>query len=266
MRHELSHLLDPMDTDASQSKGKMKTLYLIRHAESEENVKFRSLDNVIAAFGAFSLPSWKDVVSSFEIVTDIATQVDPLLSETGMGQVEHMGQKLKESNFLKDKRIELVVHSPMNRARMTSKGLLNCMAPALKDDNVESVVEKEILVERTPAEFFPGNFKSFAARIEEFEEWLLSQEAERIAVVGHSLFFREMLKLDFKFGNCDVWSAQLHASPKEDTSEVYEKEDADGTFPAPLSQKESSPAVRKRWQNLEMVAKCDFVRDDIAGR
>ena len=42
-------------------------------------------------------------------------------------------------------------------------------------------------------------------RIEAFESWLPKQSEETIAVVGHSQYFKAMLGLPYKFGNCDVW-------------------------------------------------------------
>lgn len=47
-------------------------------------------------------------------------------------------------------------------------------------------------------------------RIQQFEEWLLSREEERIVVVGHSNFFRTMLGIvSGGIDNVSFWQATL---------------------------------------------------------
>ena len=131
--------------------------------------------------------------------------------------------------------IELVAHSPLQRARQTSYGMLQCVAPLNNhDDNanhnnpnkpkqqsndptikgcihpsVKRVVELDILSERTPIEWLPIQHDAYTRRIAEFEIWLSQQPEEVIAVVGHSLYFKNMLGLSTKFKNVDVWSLQF---------------------------------------------------------
>lgn len=130
--------------------------------------------------------------------------------------------------------IELVAHSPLQRARQTSYGMLQCVAPAssqsptasqsqqddaIKDNDpiimgckhpsVKRVVELEILSERTPIEWLPIQHDAYTKRIAEFEMWLSQQPEDVIAIVGHSLYFKNMLGLESKFRNVDVWSLQF---------------------------------------------------------
>ena len=124
--------------------------------------------------------------------------------------------------------IQLVAHSPLLRARQTCFGMLRCVAPTSKlNDNfqnkphndplvhgckhpsVQRVVELDMLSERTPMEWFPVQHDAFTKRIAEFEMWLSEQPEEVIAIVGHSLYFKNMLGLESKFRNVDVWSLQF---------------------------------------------------------
>ena len=133
-----------------------------------------------------------------------------------------MGERLRQERFLEDKNVKLIVHSPLLRARKTCHGVLGLVAPEIKSeeitdataDNSESeikhrVVQLENLKERTPSEWLPFSKESYLARINSVVSWLGQQEEDVVAVVGHSQFFKTMLGLDYKFGNCDVWEVQL---------------------------------------------------------
>jgi broad specificity phosphatase PhoE len=189
-----------------------KTIYLIRHAESEENQRMQSLNTVVNSVFRFTLPSSKDVMESLQLL-NVVSQVDTPVSPTGEQQILEMAQILASQDFLKE--VDLVMHSPLQRARDTSKGLLQCLAgnatiEELKHMEVSRVIETPLLVERTPTEWLPGQLETtLRKRILQWEAFVLEQPEERIAVVGHSQFFKAMLNLDFKFGNCHVWQVQL---------------------------------------------------------
>jgi phosphohistidine phosphatase SixA len=122
-----------------------------------------------------------------------------------------MARILEETNFLVNSQIELVAHSPLLRAKQTAKGMLGCMAPDIRTHPVVRVEEIDLLTEKTPAEWIPGNYGSFAKRMADLEEWLEKQPEKTVALVGHSQFFKAMLQLDYKFGNCDVMHVQFDA-------------------------------------------------------
>lgn len=198
-----------------------KTIFLIRHAESEENRRIASLKTCFRSLGKFSLPSASDVRASTELL-NVGGQIDSSVSEIGAKQIQQMGETLKDANFVQSSGIQLVVHSPLERARETSLGMLGCVAPDTKVDPVDRVIELELLKEKTPSEWTPMYWSSFRERITEFERWLGEQPEETIALVGHSQYFKAMLGLDFKFGNCDVWQATFDASKmaKPETAET----------------------------------------------
>jgi broad specificity phosphatase PhoE len=198
----------------------MKTIYLIRHAESEENRRLGSLGKCFSDLGRFKLPAVKDVTASLGLI-NVPAQLDSDVSEKGALQISTMGEELKRDKFLAAHGIELVVHSPLKRARQTSLGMLGCMTPNDKDEQVGRVEELPLIEEKTPAEWLPGNIGSLHQRIEALEDWLRAQPESKIALVGHSQFFKAMLGLKFKFGNCDVWQIQLDAPEKDDTPGPY---------------------------------------------
>jgi hypothetical protein len=111
-----------------------KTVYLIRHAESEENRRVGSLKNMFKSVTSFSLPSSKDFSSSCELL-NVTGQVDSAVSDKGVQQITSMGTQLRESNFVETAAVTLVAHSPLERARQTSHGLLGCVSNANRDAN-----------------------------------------------------------------------------------------------------------------------------------
>jgi broad specificity phosphatase PhoE len=220
-------IMSAQEPDAAKQSPK-KTIFFIRHAESEENRRIASLSRCFRTLGKFSLPSAADIRASTELL-NVAAQVDSNVSDIGAKQIAEMGQTLKEANFVQTSGVQLVVHSPLTRARETSEGMLGCVAPDKKDSSVDRVVELELMKEKTPSEWTPVYWNRFKARMAEFEKWLAEQPEDRIALVGHSQYFKAMLGLDFKFGNCDVWQATFDASKMAATPEVLPVPAAEAT-------------------------------------
>ena len=137
---------------------------------------------------------------------------------------------MRADNFVEQKQIQLVAHSPLIRARQTSEGMLGCVTqkPEVQGSDpswpgkyehpsiVKRIVELPSLMERTIFEWVPIQHDAFMNRIQEFETWLDEQTEERIAIVGHSQYFKSMLGLSYKFGNCDVWELKYTPRPLSD--------------------------------------------------
>jgi broad specificity phosphatase PhoE len=222
----LSSALTQMKDEITLLKSDPKTIFLIRHAESEENRRLACLSRSMKGIALLKLPSKSDMKSSVQLL-NISAQIDSEVSHVGQEQIHQVGEKIKQDNFVEKMGIELVVHSPLLRARQTSEGMLECVAPSdgtinaydsnhseqiskgSRHKSVSRVVELEILKEKTPLEWLPINKETFRKRIEEFEKWLAEQPENVIAVVGHSQYFKSMLGLPKKFKNCDVWSLQF---------------------------------------------------------
>mmetsp|Transcript_4233 Transcript_4233/g.8096 ORF Transcript_4233/g.8096 Transcript_4233/m.8096 type:complete len:452 (+) Transcript_4233:146-1501(+) len=203
-----------------------KTVFLIRHAESDENRRLASLSKSVKGLGRFRIPKKEDVIASMELI-NVPAQIDSDVSPKGRAQINALAKQIEKDDFLKKMGVQLVAHSPLKRARQTSEGMLGCVtakpnvsveedcsADGKKAPSVGRVVELPILSERTPMEWLPINHDAFTQRIAEFEKWLGEQPEDVIAIVGHSQYFKSMLGLPKKFKNCDVWSLQFDYSIK----------------------------------------------------
>eukprot|EP00587_Corethron_hystrix_P013716 CAMPEP_0113304546 /NCGR_PEP_ID=MMETSP0010_2-20120614/4526_1 /TAXON_ID=216773 ORGANISM="Corethron hystrix, Strain 308" /NCGR_SAMPLE_ID=MMETSP0010_2 /ASSEMBLY_ACC=CAM_ASM_000155 /LENGTH=155 /DNA_ID=CAMNT_0000158779 /DNA_START=189 /DNA_END=653 /DNA_ORIENTATION=+ /assembly_acc=CAM_ASM_000155 len=140
------------------------------------------------------------------------------------------GEELR-ANFIAERSVTLVVHSPLVRARETCEGMLGYVSATTRsatDAAAESeggrtpsssasegggvaVSESGLLLEKTPSEWvIPGGLQALDDRIQSFESWLASQDGHSsVAVVGHSQYFKRMLGLNVKFGNCEVWQVDF---------------------------------------------------------
>lgn len=240
-------LLCPAVVMAGEASSSTKTVYLIRHAESEENRRLASLGRCFKKLGKFSLPSSSDVYASTELL-NVKAQVDSSVSEVGVKQIANMGRKLQENDFLNSKGIQLVAHSPLLRAQETSEGMLGCRANTTKPESVYRVVELDLLIEKTPQEWTPLYFSTFKKRIASFEDWLGEQPENTVAIVGHSQYFKAMLGLDYKFGNCDVWEVKFdHAKRPEEKSKTQ----------ASSSSGTSGTNMPPQWSDLKLFQACD---------
>lgn len=220
-----------------------KTVYLIRHAESEENRRIASFSRAMNRLGKFSLPSSKDVVMASGLI-NVSAQVDSDVSKVGEQQIEHVAEKLRKDEFLSTANVTLVAHSPLKRARQTAQGMLVC------DKSYLLTTETALLTEKTPAEWLPYNSQSLANRIAAFETWLGEQPHTEIAIVGHSQFFKAMLGLSFKFGNCEVWRVSF--DPSANTEVVLEKSDRTKHGNA------ETYSVPRGWSGLKRLYTCEI--------
>jgi broad specificity phosphatase PhoE len=184
---------------------------------------------------------------------NIPAQVDSNVSKLGEQQIEHLAAKLRQDQFLVRKNVTLVAHSPLKRARQTSEGMLGTAACDLKEPRV-TIVETFLLTEKTPAEWLPYSSQSLADRIAAFESWLGEQPHDAVVIVGHSQFFKAMLGLSFKFGNCEVW--QLSFDPLVNAAVVLEKGDHTEHGNA------DEYTVPRGWSRLKRLYTCDLARGD----
>lgn len=205
------------NNSCSDTKTNFKTIYLIRHAESEENRRVGSLKSTFASLGRFSIPKQSDITAAWELCS-VGEQIDSNVSNVGKEQIIRMSTILKEKNFLISNHIELIAHSPLIRAKETCSGLLGYTAEsssisplALESSSaLQRVIEMDILKEKTLIEWIPGQSGTFIKRINELEEWLRTVPENNIVLVGHSQFFKALLQLEYKFYNCDVYKVSYN--------------------------------------------------------
>lgn len=125
-----------------------KTIYLIRHAESDENRRQQALYKSISKVRKLTLPTKADLAASLELV-DVNAQIDSDVSAVGKRQIAQVGDQLRADDFVVKEGIQLVVHSPLRRARQTSAGMLGCVAP--KVDTAGVVDAKEDVEQQVEA-------------------------------------------------------------------------------------------------------------------
>jgi broad specificity phosphatase PhoE len=182
-----------------------KTIYLIRHAESVNNVSKRTCKACCPAlFCGCKFPSCADLLSVAGMLT---CPMNTPLSEEGRAQVSRQRQKVIECcgfDSSAHAQPQLLVHSPLMRARDTCEGLFGGRSADL------NTVQHLEIYERDRCE--TCSCKDIASRIAHFETWLLARTESRIVVVGHSRFFREMLGIDGGMANVSVWRTTLHAN------------------------------------------------------
>lgn len=236
MSEGTSHSAALCSTGTSSSSNSVKTVYLIRHAESEENRRLSSMKTAVDDVARFSLPKASDVSAAMSWFY-IPAQVDSAVSEKGKQQIAEMAEILKKDKF--HERIQLVAHSPLQRARDTCKGMLGCEAPDILVEPVQRVVDLDILEELTLLEWTVTR-SSFIQRLAKLEDWLQAQPEESIVLVGHSQFFKALLNLGFKFRNCDVWRVTFDAQRTT-------KDDSDT----------SSYDLPAKWTNLTKLYSCE---------
>jgi broad specificity phosphatase PhoE len=201
------------ETRATLGTQAKKTLYLIRHAESEENRRLASLGHVGTSLTRFSLPQSSDIWASFGLL-NVPAQVDSPVSDIGKAQIMNVAAQIKAANFWQTHKVTLVAHSPLQRAEETCRGLLGNAAEAAADSesNPMRIVSIDVLREKTPAEWLPGNSTSLKRRLDELESWLMAQPEDVICLVGHSQFFKNLLNLSYKFANVDVYKVEFDPS------------------------------------------------------
>jgi phosphohistidine phosphatase SixA len=112
--------------------------------------------------------------------------------------VIELGKLLIEADFMAQ--LDLIAHSPLTRAQKTCYGALDL-------DGIAPVVSLDCLKEVTPRETVVRGRRPVQERISALQEWIEAQEADTIALVGHSEYFKVMLDLTKRFKNCDVWKA-----------------------------------------------------------
>ena len=87
---------------------------------------------------SLTLPTRADLAASLELV-DVTAQIDSDVSRVGRRQIDMVGDQLKADDFVVREGIQLVVHSPLRRARQTSAGMLGCVAPKVGSEGEGAV-------------------------------------------------------------------------------------------------------------------------------
>jgi len=240
---------------------KKKNVFLIRHAESDENHRIATFQSTFAGKAPCS---WSNIKTSLGLL-NVPALLDSPLSPKGQRQVKHMGEILlcgtEGQNFVSNQSITLVIHSPLIRAKETCLGMLGHIAPSpaeeknctddissVRKDGGVAVIESPLLLEKTVSEWvLPSGVQALDDRIISFESWLSSQdEHDTIAIVGHSQYFKRMLEMKEKFNNCEVWKIEFdpNCSSKSESDSIPDKG--------------SSNLFPRGWSNLTNIHRCEI--------
>mmetsp|Transcript_25751 Transcript_25751/g.47061 ORF Transcript_25751/g.47061 Transcript_25751/m.47061 type:complete len:207 (+) Transcript_25751:108-728(+) len=174
-----------------------KTVFLIRHAESRNNVDKRETARLFRRLCRGILPSCAQLRHMLAL---LKVEMNSSLSSYGQAQVARQHETLSSANFIGTSGVQLIVHSPLVRAKETCSRLF--------PEQTVPMMEHSELFEKDIGEHL--GWRRLSSRVRSFEEWLEARSESHIVIVGHSAFFRCMVP-GIKPKNVEVWKAEFDA-------------------------------------------------------
>eukprot|EP01084_Bolivina_argentea_P243201 407754_1 len=209
-----------------------KTLYCIRHAQSEYNEAVRNPK------------TWCSPTFWWNLFDPKIR--DPLLSTKGQKQINDVANQLDSCSFLQLCGIDLIVTSPLQRALDTMLGIFKHQMDVIRSNQIPLIAHNELrewvdtlgdigntkcdLMRRyTDVDFssidndlwwqqhvkenngiIKESKRDVKDRISAFKHWILQREETNIVVVGHSRWLRELVGSTSKLNNCQMMKVELH--------------------------------------------------------
>lgn len=170
---------------AMSASSSSKTIYLVRHAQSQQNE------------ATYKLRQEGDVTA---IASLVSLGYDAPVSNAGMMQLDAARAAL--ATFASEHAVTLVAHSPLQRAVAT--------AHACFGDRVANFVERPEMYERTVSEYFMPSLMD--ARVEQLRQWLTTREERVIALVGHGQYFKRCLGMPRVMENIEVVECSFNST------------------------------------------------------
>lgn len=185
----------------------MKTIHvlLIRHCETEENVKTRHLNETLQSLRRRRLPTWEQASNALLMA---AYDANSKVTDLGRRQIVDMSMTLQEVGFWKSFDFDLCAYSPLDRTKDTCLGIV---PPELhtKCRPLDLLREVELYENLMPSRV--------QARIHQVQQWLIDQNQETVVLVGHSRFFHKMIgghhNPSSYMWNCDVCQSAFVYDP-----------------------------------------------------
>jgi broad specificity phosphatase PhoE len=194
---------DKLHTPA-ESSNQSKIIFLIRHAESKNNVDKREAK--LALKRLWRLQSWPSWGQWLSIISLLTVPMNTDLSSEGEQMVQSLGQLLRSNDFIQKEHVELIVHSHLTRARRTCEEVFSIAMPPSMETLIPMVQHDHIFEKNIAEHIGLANMKS---RIRYFTEWIMKRNETVIVVVGHSAFFRDFLETDCRMDNCEMRRVEL---------------------------------------------------------
>lgn len=209
---DMSHMTDKIDAASILGDGSilsvLKTrVIFIRHAQSQENVKYYSFLEAIHRIRSFRLPSLSQLSQSLQL---LQCNLDSSLSELGYDQARELNVILENDNFWTNETIkpDVILHSPLVRTKQTLLGILSSSnADNTSKRSSFTSQSAKIMEVKSLREYYPHEYiinSSLLARQQEFKKFLAGLNVERVLVVGHGQYLRTLLCLKDSIRNCDV--------------------------------------------------------------
>ena len=155
-----------------------KTIILVRHGESTNNVAKRTLKRTLR------LERWPVGNEWQQLRSLLSFPMDTPLSSNGEAMLQKQRIAIEASGFfsMHGAQVQIVLHSPLQRARRTGEALFGGGSLELIEDSA--------IYEKSLAEH--AGLRSLRQRTTSFTAALLERPEECIAVVSHSAFFRDL--------------------------------------------------------------------------
>lgn len=181
----------------------MKTVHvvLIRHCETEENVKAQYLKEGLQRIRQWRIPTWQQLNQAARLV---ALDTDSKPTALGKRQIAEMALTLQEVDLWNNFPFDVCAYSPLERAKETCLGLIPENLHS-KCQPLELLKEIELYEHAVPF--------VLKTRIAQLEAWIMDQNKESIVLVGHSRYFHKLLQSKTYMWNCDVWQTAFVYDP-----------------------------------------------------
>ena len=177
----------------------MKTIILVRHAESKNNVDKaearKACFNLTRCIQLPSYPQW----CSLAALCCVPMNTD--LSPLGLKMIVAQAERMRSSQLLDTLGIELIVHSHLIRAKRTCFTLFDGSTIRIPTIQHEDFYEKGIME--------TCRCRKLNHRVEKVTAWLNGRPEKVICLVGHSAFFREFSGQEMGMRNCEISQVTL---------------------------------------------------------
>eukprot|EP01083_Nonionella_stella_P091698 256406_1 len=190
------------DQFAEKSHETIKTVFLVRHAQSQNNCDKQHATTAWEQLKRFQLPTSEQFYGALNM---LKFDMNTPLTETGCKQVEQGSEWVEKTKFLEENKVDTILASPLQRACSTCHGLFEIQANQLGIP----IRTCEQIMEQRAAEYVLYDIRN---RTRQFTEWLAHQPENVFVLVSHSIFLRQMLGTPTYFTNGSIWRSTLRMS------------------------------------------------------